>query len=93
MRWPTDRKSRYAEGDERADVVKEATVPQVTSLPIPTTEAAPGPAKDVTVGDKGAVNGKSASIVSDPLPPPTPEDDGCTSCGHGVHKRIVEHRW
>ena len=24
---------------------------------------------------------------------PTPEDDGCTSCGHGVHKTIVEHRW
>ena len=34
---------------------------------------------DVTVGDEGAVNDGTATILSDPLPPPTPEDDGCTS--------------
>ena len=55
--------------------------PQVASILTPTTdsEAAPGPAEDVTVGDEGAVNGTSATIVPDPLPPPTSEDDGCTS--------------
>jgi len=58
---PTEAKS--AEGDEGADVVKEGTVLQAASLPTPATEAAPGPAKDVTVDDEGAVN----------------EDDGCTS--------------
>ena len=52
---PTETKSRYAKGDGRADI-KETTVPQVASLPTPTTEAPPGPTKDVTVGDEGAVN-------------------------------------
>ena len=66
---PTETKSRYAEGDRRADV-KEATVLQVASLPTSTTEGAPGPTKDVTVGDEGAMNGTSVTLVSDPLPPP-----------------------
>ena len=52
---PTEAKSRYAKGDGGADV-KEATVPQVASLLASTMEAAPGPAKGVTVGDEGAVN-------------------------------------
>ena len=52
---PTEAKSRYAEGNGDADV-KNATVPQVAPLPTPTTEAPPGPTKDVTVGDEGAVN-------------------------------------
>jgi hypothetical protein len=34
-------------------------------------EAAPGPAKDVTVGDEGVVDGRSATVVSDPFHPPT----------------------
>ena len=52
---PAETKSRYAEGDGRADV-KEATVPQVASLLTPTTEAAPGPAQNVTISDEGVVN-------------------------------------
>ena len=73
---PTETKSREAEGDGGADVVQEATIPLVTSLPAPT---APGTAKDVTVGDEGVVNGTSATVVSDPLQPPASEDDSCTS--------------
>ena len=75
---PPETKSREAEGDgdEGVDVVQEATVPQVTSLPAPT---APGTAKDVTVGDGGVVNGTSATVVSDHLQPPASEDDSCTS--------------
>ena len=44
---------------------KEATVAQAGSLPKPTTEAPPGPAKDVT--DEGAVNARlrlSSRILS-----------------------------
>ena len=67
---PTETKSRNVAGDGRADVVKEATVLQVTSLPTPTTEAAPGPARDVIVGDEAAMDRASATLVSDPLPPP-----------------------
>jgi hypothetical protein len=60
---PAETKSTDAEGDGGADVGKEETVPQVTSLPTPTMEATPGPAKDVTVGDEGAVNDTSATVV------------------------------
>jgi hypothetical protein len=42
-------------------------------------EAAPGPAKDVTVGDEGVVDGRSATVVSDPFHPPTSEDVGYAS--------------
>ena len=87
----TETRSRDTKGDGGADVVKEATVPRIASLPTPTTEAAPGPAKDVTVGDEGAVNGTSATVVSDPLPLPASEDNGCTS-GYGEHNTIVGHR-
>ena len=75
----TPAETKGAEGGGGADVVKEAIVPQVESLPTPTTEGAPGSAKDVTVGDEGVANGTSATVVSDPFPPPTSEDDGCTS--------------
>ena len=40
----TETKSRDAEGDGEADVFKE--VPQVASLPTPTTEAAPPASED-----------------------------------------------
>ena len=53
------------------------TVPQVTPVPTLTTEDGPRAVKDVTVGDEGAVGGAPATILSDPLLPPTPEDDGC----------------
>jgi hypothetical protein len=83
---PTETKSRDTEGDGATDVVKEATVPQVTSLPTPTTEASPGSVKDVTVGDEAAMNGMSATVVSDPLPPAS-EDDGCMSVDTASTKR------
>ena len=78
----TETESRNVAGDGGADVVKEVTVPQVTSLPTPTTEAAPGPAKDVTVDDEGAMNGASAPLVSDPLPPRS--EAACTSAIHPI---------
>ena len=76
---PAETKSRDAEGDGEADAVKETTVTQVASLPTPTTEAVSSPAKDVTVSHEGVVNGTSATVVSDPLPPPASAYDGCTS--------------
>ena len=53
------------------------TVPQVTPVPTLTTEGGPRAVEDVTVGDEGVVGGAPATILSDPLLPPTSEDDGC----------------
>ena len=72
---PAEMKSRGAE----ADVFKGATVTQVAYIPTPTMQATPGPAKDVTVGNEGAVNGMSATVILDPMPPPASADDDCTS--------------
>ena len=82
---PTETKSRNVAGDGRADVVKEPTVPRVTSLPTPTTEAAPGPAKDVTVSDDGAMDRASATLVS-------PRILSLHPLRGGEHKTIVNHR-
>ena len=68
---------------------KEATVAQVGSLPKPTTEAAPGPAKYVT--DEGAVNARprlSSQILS--LHPV--RGQWLHVCGHDEHRTIVEQR-
>ena len=64
-RWPTETKSRHGEGNGGDDMDKEATAAQARSLPKPTMDAAPGPAKDVT--DEGAVNARlqlSSRILS-----------------------------
>jgi hypothetical protein len=65
-RWLQLKRRADAEGDGEADVFKGAAITQVEFLPTPTMEAAPGPAKDATVGDEGVVNGTSATVVSDP---------------------------
>jgi hypothetical protein len=86
-RLPVETQSRDAEGDGEADVIKEATVPRVASLPTPMMAASPGPVKDVTVGDETAMNGTPATVVLDPLSPPASEDDGCTSVDTATTKQ------
>lgn len=83
------------EREAGADVVKEVDGSQVASLSISTTDANPGPAKDVTVDDtntayvdvEGGVNGTSAIVVPDPLPPRASEGDGRTSMDTTSTKR------
>jgi len=59
---------------------REATVLQAAPVPASTAEAAPGPEKNVTVGDvEGPVNGATATAVCDPLPLSASEGDGCPS--------------
>lgn len=76
------------EGEGGAEVARETTVPQVASVPTPTTEAAPESAKDVTAGDtEGPVNGTLATVDSDPFPLPTSEGNARTSMDTTSTKR------
>ena len=68
---------------------KEATVAQVGSLPKPTTEAAPGPAKDVT--DEGLVNAR-LRLSSRILSSTRVRGRWLHVCGHDEHRTIVEQR-
>lgn len=67
------------DGGNDADI-KEATVPQAAYIPAPTTDSAAELPKDVTPGDvEREVNGVSATVVSDRLPPRTSEGGSCPS--------------
>ena len=77
----------------RADIVKGPTVPQVTSVPTLAAENALRAAKGVTVGDEGVVNDGPGTILSHPLPPPTPEGDGCTSVARRRGQRRRRRRF
>ena len=68
---------------------KKELSPRLRLYPYPRRGLLQDPTK---ISQMGSGECTSTTIISDPLLPPTSEDDGCTSCGHGVHKRIVEQR-